>query len=71
MNNFNPMNYDFNPKIKSDYVFEDNREMNKFLQKAKYSNGVVKMEQTTKNGLAVEFRDDATKGAFDKAVNGD
>ena len=65
MNNFNPMNYNYNQKIMSSYVFKDNRDMNRFLKEAKYSNGILNMNQTTKNGIAVEFRDASTKEEFD------
>jgi hypothetical protein len=67
MNNFNPMNYNFNPKIKSDYVFEDSREMNKFLRKAKYNPNILTMNQSTKNNIVVEFRDENTKASYDEA----
>ena len=66
MNNFNPMNYNYNPKIKSDYIFEDSREMNNFLQKAKYNASILTMNQSAKNSIAVEFRDEATRDSFDK-----
>lgn len=70
MNNFNPMNYNFNPKIKSDYVFEDSREMSRFLQKAKYNPNIINMNQSTKNNIVVEFRDENTKASYDEAYGG-
>ena len=65
MNNFNPMNYNFSQTIKSDYVFEDSREMNNFLQKAKYNANILTMNQSSKNSIVVEFRDEATRDIFD------
>ena len=65
MNNFNPMNYNYNQTIMSSYVFKDNRDMNRFLKEAKYSNGITQMNQTTRNTLSVEYRDEATKSSFD------